>query len=77
MPIQILYSVENLQELFQIDIKHLKQLTRLGLLPKVEGTSPIRYDKKVIDQWVADGNLEKHRSVTGMRGKGIWEMPKE
>lgn len=72
---RILYSIENLRDLFQMELKDLKNLTRLGLLPSVEGMSPRRYDKVDIDAWLADGGLEKHKPVEYYHRKGVYEKP--
>jgi hypothetical protein len=59
---QILYSPENLEELFSVDLKTIKLWTRLGILPVLEGHRPTAYDKKDIDVWVAAGGLERHKT---------------
>ncbi len=69
---RILYSIENLVELFQVEPKTIKMWTRLGILPCLEGYSPRRYDKKDVDEWIADGQLEKHRPVEYFHAKGVY-----
>ncbi len=72
---RIVLSAENLQEMFRVEIKHIKMWTRLGFLPSIEGRSPIGYDKREIDQWVADGHLDKHRPLAYHHRKGVWSKP--
>ena len=73
MPVRILYSQQNLAEVLKIELKHVKMLTRLGVIPSLEGYSPIRYCKAEIDEWVASGNLELHRPSIGYHHtKGIY-----
>ena len=74
---QILYSIDNLSELWDIPTKHLKNLARLGLLPCIEGKRPLTFDKREIDAWVAGGGLEKHRPVVERKHKGVYEAVKE
>ena len=61
-------------ELFGVEEVYIKRWRRLGILPSLDGP-PIRFDKKEIDQWLAEGNLERHRPhvVRAERTKGIWE----
>ena len=75
MTYRIILSMENLRDLFQVELQHIRMWTRLGILPSIEGRSPISYDKAVVDKWLADGNLEKHRPITYYHRKGIYGKP--
>lgn len=68
---QILYTLENLVELFRMEPKVIRQLTRLGVLPSLD-KKPVRYDKEEIDKWVKAGNLEKHRQGFRHHPRGVW-----
>lgn len=70
----ILYTVENLVELFGVDEKHIRGWSKSGVLP-VHNSSPLRYDKTKIDEWVTAGNLDRHRPnvVRAEKIKGVWE----
>ena len=63
--------MDNLAELFKMEKAHIKQLTRLGILPALDKT-PLRYDKEKIDEWVAAGNLKKHRAAPYHHPRGVW-----
>jgi phage terminase Nu1 subunit (DNA packaging protein) len=60
--LRILYSPENLSELFSVDLKTIKLWTRLGILPVAAGHKPTAYDQKDIDRWIAEGGLERHKT---------------
>lgn len=70
--LRILYSPENLSELFSVDLKTIKLWTRLGILPVVEGYKPTAYDQKDIDLWIAGGGLERHKTRKERGVKGIY-----
>ena len=70
MSMRIIYSVDNLSRLYSIDKKAVKHLTKLGLIPKIEGRSPIGYDKEEIDAWVASGCLDRLRNLANRKRKG-------
>ena len=68
---RILYTVENVAEVFGLTVKLIKLWEKEGLL---EATSkrPLRFVKGYIDKFVNDGKLEKHRpKPIGMK-KGLW-----
>lgn len=69
---RILYSVDNLVELFQVDAKTIKMWGRLGILPSLDGYSPKAYDAEVITAWVEAGLLEKHRPHEYHHEKGVY-----
>ena len=75
MSLRILYSPQNLAELFQVELSYIRTWTQIGILPSVEGRSPICYDKKDIDEWLAAGKLEKYRPMTYHHRKGFWSKP--
>ena len=70
----ILYTVENLVEVLQVNEQYIRRWIRSGVLP-VYKTNPLRFRKDQIDEWVADGNLDRHRPnvVRAETVKGIWE----
>lgn len=47
------------------------RLSRLGIIPSLDRT-PLRYDKKEIDVWVASGKLELHRPAEYHHPRGVW-----
>lgn len=75
MAIRILYNARNLQELFKVELSYIRLWTQIGILPCVEGSSPIQYDKDEIDKWLAEGKLEKYRPTTYYHRKGIYLKP--
>ena len=72
MQLRILYSAENLVELFQYDIKTIKNLTRLGIIPSLDGYRPVRYDARAITEWMESGKLEQHRPHIYHHTKGVY-----
>ncbi len=71
MFVRILYTRENLVELFEVDSATVKRWTLLGILPSLD-CSPVRYDKKAIDLWVQEGKLDLHRPKAPRVSKGIY-----
>ncbi len=72
MSCRIILTSKNLQELFRVKEVIIKRWTRLGILPCIEGRSPIRYNKKEIDAWVESGQLDKHRPQEYHHLKGVY-----
>ena len=72
MRMRILYSLENLVEIFRVEPKTIKLWTRLGIVPSLDGYSPRCYDKKEIDGWIDSGQLEKHRPREYHHMKGVY-----
>ena len=70
MSIRIIYSVENMALLLKTDRKAIKHLTKLGMIPRIEGRTPMSYDKEEIDAWIADGSLDRLRNSLTRRRKG-------
>jgi len=70
---KILYDVNNIAELLGIKKSDARLLAELGIIPSLD-QSPLRFDKREIEEWLASGQWEKHkhRYVERQRGKGLW-----
>ena len=70
---RILYDAENIAELLGIKKSDVRLLAKLGIIPSLDQT-PLRFDRKEIEAWLAKGEWEKHkdRYVERTRGKGLW-----
>lgn len=68
---RILYTIDNLIELFEVPGTIVKQWVKHGdLTPTSKG--PLRFSKKYIDEFVNDGKLELLRPVPVGTRKGVW-----
>lgn len=72
---RVLYTVDNLVELFQVEERVIRQWVREELIPVVQH-SPLRFDRIEIDGWIKDGNLDRYRfdTVRAENMKGVWTL---
>lgn len=71
---RIVMTASSVADMFEVEVKHVRLWTRLGVLPVVSGP-PYRYSYDEMQQWIADGNLNKHKPLPKTEYKheaGFW-----
>jgi len=76
MTFRILLTAENVAGMLKYEVKHVKRLTRLGIIPSLDIQGPAKYEFHQIEQWIADGKAEQHKPPEPEREykhpKGVW-----
>lgn len=70
---RVLYTIENLVELFEVEERLIRQWVREELIP-VAQRAPLRFDRIEINNWIREGNLDRYRfdTVRSEAMKGVW-----
>lgn len=70
---RILYDVDNISKLLGIKKSDVRFLANLGVIPSLDQT-PLRFDKREIEEWLASGKWDVHkdRYTERERGKGLY-----